>query len=120
MANAKAAWLTQTPLVPTGGSLDEAVAFYTNQLGFVVEWRGGNMAGICRDQVRFNLVENSTQAWLDNSSISIGVTNLDAIWAEYKDVPVRMTPPEMKFWGRREMHMIVPSGVCLQFYELAG
>jgi hypothetical protein len=23
----------------------------------------------------------------------------------------------MKFWGRREFHMIVPSGVCLQFFQ---
>ena len=27
---------------------------------------------------------------------------------------------EMKSWGRREFHMIVPSGVCFQFYQRNG
>jgi hypothetical protein len=26
----------------------------------------------------------------------------------------------VKAWGRREFHLIVPSGVCLQFYEDEG
>jgi hypothetical protein len=28
-----------------------------------------------------------------------------------------INPLELKSWGRREFHMIVPSGVCLQFYQ---
>ena len=120
MADTKSQWLTQTPLVPTGGSLAESLAFYTQHLGFTVEWQGGTMAGVCRDQVRFNLQENSTQEWIDNSSISIGVSDLAGLYAEYKDIPARISPPAMRPWGRREMHIILPSGVCLQFWQLEG
>ncbi len=70
-----------------------------------------------RDAVAFNLVENDNRAWANNASFSISVDDLDALYEEFKDIDVRFTPPEVKAWGRREFHMIVPSGVCLQFYE---
>lgn len=106
-----------TALLPTGGSLPEALAYYTEQLGFTVTWQGGNMAGVRRGSVAFNLVINSNQEWAQNSSYSIGVSDLDALYAEYKERGLSMGPLEMKSWGRREFHMIVPSGVCLQFFK---
>ncbi|MEO5989290.1 MAG: VOC family protein [Candidatus Eisenbacteria bacterium] len=116
MASA-AAFLTVTPLIPTGVRLAEAVAFYTGQLGFAVTWQSDNMAGIRRGGVEFNLIENSDRAWADNASFSIGVDDLDALHEEYGAVAARVGPLEEKGWGRREFHMIVPSGVCLQFYQ---
>jgi hypothetical protein len=110
-----------TPLIPTGGSLAAALAFYTGPMGFDVEWQDGGMAGIRRGDVAFNLVENSNRAWADNASFSIGVADLDALYAEYRDMPAdtktKVGPLEMKSWGRREFHLIVPSGVCFQFHQ---
>jgi catechol 2,3-dioxygenase-like lactoylglutathione lyase family enzyme len=106
-----------TPLIPTGGSLDAALAFYTEHMGFSVVWQGGSMAGIERDDIAFNLVENDNQAWADNASFSIGVSDLEALYEEYRDIPATVGPLETKSWCRREFHMIVPSGVCLQFYQ---
>lgn len=103
-------------MIPTGGTLAEALAFYTEQLGFSVLWQGKGMAGIGRDSVFFNLVENSNREWIDNSSYSIGVSDLDALYAEYGCVTARVGPLEVKAWGRREFHMIIPAGICLQFY----
>jgi hypothetical protein len=34
-----------------------------------------------------------------------------------KDIPARISLPEMRPWGRREVHLIVPSGICFQFYQ---
>jgi catechol 2,3-dioxygenase-like lactoylglutathione lyase family enzyme len=107
-------------MIPTGGSLEEALAFYTRQMGFAVVWRNGGTAGIRRDGIAFNLVENTSREWADNSSFSIGVSDLDALYQEYRDLPANVGPLEMKFWGRREFHMIVPSGVCLQFFQEEG
>ena len=73
-------------------------------------------AGIARDAISFNLVENNNREWADNASFSIGVSDLDALYAEYRGLPARVGPLEKKAWGRREFHMILPSGVCLQFY----
>ncbi len=106
-----------TPMIPTGGSLAEAIAFYTDQLGFTLVWQSDGMAGIGRGDVSFNLVENDLRAWADNASFSIAVTGLDDLYAEYRGVAARVGPLETKPWGRREFHMIVKSGVCLQFYE---
>lgn len=106
-----------TPLLPTGGSLPDALRFFTEHLGFAVVWQGGSMAGIERDGVGFNLVENDNREWAENASFSIGVTDLHALFEEYRHIPARVGPLEMKAWGRREFHLVAPSGVCFQFYE---
>lgn len=109
-----------TPLVPAGGDLAEALALYTHHLGFTVEWQGGDMAGVRRGAVALNLVRNANRMWAENASASIGVADLDALYAEYRDLPARVGPLEVKAWGRREFHLVLPSGVCLQFFEEAG
>lgn len=106
-----------TPLIPSGGSLSEALAFFTRHLGFSVDWQSGAMAGVRRDGIAFNLVENSERVWADNASFSIGVADLESLYEEYRHIPAQVGPLELKSWGRREFHMIIPSGVCLQFYE---
>jgi catechol 2,3-dioxygenase-like lactoylglutathione lyase family enzyme len=106
-----------TPMIPSGGSLAEAIAFYTQQLGFAVVWQTDGGVGIRRDAIAFNLVKNNNRIWADNASFSIGVSDLDAFYEEYRHAPANVGPLEMKPWGRREFHLIVPSGVCLQFYE---
>ncbi|HEY2512196.1 MAG TPA: hypothetical protein VGO79_11470 [Thermoanaerobaculia bacterium] len=113
----KAKLRSVTPMIPSGGSLLDALAFFTVHLGFIVEWQSGEMASIHRDTVAFHLVENDDRVWADNASFSIGVADLEGLYEEYRQVPARVGPLELKSWGRREFHMIVPSGVCLQFYE---
>jgi hypothetical protein len=104
-------------MIPTGGSLTDALKFYNEQMGFRELWRAGEMAGIGRDDVAFCLVENDNQEWAANASFSLGVSDLDALYEEYRGIAARVGPLETKSWGRREFHMIVPSGVCLQFSE---
>jgi len=118
--NVRASLLSVTPMIPTGGSLADALKFYTEQMGFSIAWQAASGAGIARDSVAFNLVENSNRDWIDNSSFSIGVSDLDALYEEYRGIAACVGPLETKPWGRREFHMIVPSGVCLQFYSVTG
>jgi hypothetical protein len=104
-------------MIPTGGSLADALRFYTEQMGFSVLWEADGMAGIQRDAVALSLVENQSRDWANNASFSIGVSDLDALHREYRGTAARVGPLERKAWGRREFHMIVPSGVCFQFYS---
>jgi glyoxalase/bleomycin resistance protein/dioxygenase superfamily protein len=113
----KASLRTVAPLIPAGGSLAVALAFYTEHMGFTILWQGDGMAGIGRDAIQFNLVENDNQVWADNASFSIAVSDLEALYQEYRRVPAKVGPLERKPWGRWEFHVIVPPGVCLQFYE---
>ncbi len=114
----KASLISVTPLIPAGSRLADALAFYCEHLGFSVLWQADRMAGIERDRVSFNLVENSNREWAENASFSIGVSDLDALYQEYKEIPALVGPLEMKPWNRREFHIIVPPGVALQFYQL--
>ena len=104
-------------MIPAGSSLADALAFYTAQMGFSIVWQTEGMAGIKRDGIAFSLVVNENRAWADNASFSIGVSDLDGLYREYREIPAQVGPLEQKSWGRREFHMIVPSGVCLQFYQ---
>ena len=113
----KATLRTVVPLIPSGGRLADAIAFFTDYLGFAIVWRSESMAGVRRDGIAFNLVQNENRHWADNSSFRIGVSDLEALYEEYRRIPANVGPLEMKPWGRREFHLIVPSGVCLQFYE---
>jgi hypothetical protein len=113
----KASFGSITPLIPTCGSLATALGFYTKHMGFHLLWEGGGMAGIERDGVALNLVENDNQTWAHNASFSIGVSDLEALYSEYRTMPARVGPLEPKPWGRREFHLIAPSGVCFQFFQ---
>lgn len=94
-------WIT--PMIPTTGSMVDALKFFKDEMGFSVLWEGGGMAGIGRDS---NLVENDNRNWANNASFSIGVSNLDALFEEYRDISAQVGPLEMKSWGRREFHVI--------------
>ena len=108
-----------TPMIPTGPmGLDAAVEFYVHHMGFVLEWQDGSMAGIRRGDVAMHLVENQNREWAENASFSIGVADLDALYAEYRDMPADVGPLEVKAWGRREFHLIVPARVCFQFFQI--
>jgi catechol 2,3-dioxygenase-like lactoylglutathione lyase family enzyme len=105
-------------MVPSGPvGLAASVDFYTRHMGFAVEWQTDSMAGIRRGDVAMHLVENRSVEWAENASFSIGVDDLDALYAEYRDMPANVGPLEMKSWGRREFHLIVPGMVCFQFYQ---
>lgn len=111
-------WTSITPMLPTGPqSMDESIAFFTQQMGFTCAWRGQNMAGLRHGQVSILLVENNNRDWAENSSYSIGVSDLEQLYVNYSLASARVGPLEMKSWGRREFHMILPSGVCLQFFQ---
>ncbi len=107
-------------MIPTCVSLADALTFYKDQMGFSILWEAEGMAGISRDSVSLLLVENDNRQWAENASFSFGVANLDALYEEYRGISARVGPLEMKFWGRREFHMVVPSGVCFQFFEKNG
>src|SRR5690349_19201516 len=106
-----------TPLIPAGASLADALRFYTEQMGFTVAWQDGGMAGIERGKIALHLVQNDNKEWAENASFSIGVSDLEALYEAYQHISAKVGPLEEKVWGRREFHLIAPSGVCFQFYQ---
>ncbi len=113
----RSSFLTIVPLIPSGADFAAGLAFFVEHMGFRVLWQADGMAGIARDDVAFNLVQNDDQAWAENASFSIAVSNVADLYQEYLHLPAKVGPLEVKPWGRREFHIVIPSGVCLQFYE---
>lgn len=109
-----------TPLLPAGPDFETDLNFYVEYLGFAVTWRGGDIAGIARDGVSFTIIKSDEKTWFENSSFGIGVSDLDALYEEFRTIPARVGRLEIKPWGRREFHIVMPSGVCLQFYATAA
>ena len=109
-------FLSLTPMIPAGESLPAGVAYYVTRLGFTAIWQSEDMAELRRGAVALHLVRNGDRVWAENCSCSIGVSDLDALFAEYQTAFATLGPLETKPWGRREFHMILPSGVCLQFF----
>lgn len=114
----EAQFLAVTALVPAGANLEAALELY-RRLGFAVEWESPDMAGVRRGNVAFNLVRNDNHDWANNTSFSIGVTDLNALYEDYAKLHLRIKAPALQPWGRLELHMLLPSGVCLQFYEVS-
>ena len=87
----KGTFRSVTPLIPSGGSLSDALAFFTGHLGFSVTWQSGGMAGVSRDGIAFNVVENDDRKWAENASFSIGVVDLEIadnlVFLLYDDMP---------------------------------
>lgn len=109
-----------TPLLPAWPTVADDVRFYTEQMGFEIVWQGGNAAGVRRGAVAFTLIESDNRNWAENASASIGVDDLDAQYEEYRGILAKVGALEMQPWGRREFHLILPSGVCLQFFQTTG
>ncbi len=104
-------------MIPSGGDLGEALAFFVDHMGFEVTWQDDTMAGIAREDIAFNVVHNTNREWADNASFGIIVTDLAGLHRKYARLPATVGPLEVKPWGRLEFHVILPSGVCFQFYE---
>ena len=112
-----AAFVSSTMLVPAGANLADELAFYVDKLGFSIVWQIETMAGVRRGNVTFNLIVSNEPRWSENASCGIAVMGVDALHDEYTRRGVAPGALEMKPWGRREFHVITPSGVCFQFHE---
>lgn len=94
--------------------LPEALAFYTDVLGFQIGWTWGEpptYASICRDQAEINFGEPRDGQTITPSSIYISVSNIDAY---YDDVSARgatvTVPIGDRPYGMRDFTVTDPSG----------
>ena len=86
---------------------------------FAVTWQGGEMAGVRRGHIEFNLVRTAIPGGQRMRARRIGVDDLEALTGEYRTAAVEVGLIEMKSWGRWEFHMILLPGVCWEFYQAA-
>ena len=109
-----------TPMIPAGGDLDAAIAFY-EQLGFTKTWQHGDTARMSRDAVNILLFQNEDRHLAEWTSCRVQVANIEALYEEFSQMGGQMIHPngklETKPWGLKEFAILDPAGVCLTFFE---
>jgi uncharacterized glyoxalase superfamily protein PhnB len=102
-----------TPILRVA-DLDASVAYYTEVLGFRIDWGDRNFLQVSRDDAVLMLSKGDqghagTWVW-------VGVSDADALHAEIlaRGAVVRH-PPTNYPWGARELHVTDPDGHVLRF-----
>ena len=112
-----------TPFVLTS-SLDKAIGFFGDVLGFSCGYRADNYAFVSRDDVAIRLIEVGPEIDLTDerreNSCYIDVDGLDDLYAELKPrldaLPEgRVRPPFDQDYGQREFH-VTDEDACLIFF----
>jgi uncharacterized glyoxalase superfamily protein PhnB len=113
-----------SPLIPAGGDMEKAIAFYEQQLGFTTIHKEGNpirMAIVKRDSAEIFLVKNGDKHLAESTSFRIQVNGIEQLYEEFQAKGGQMIHPngklETKPWGLKEFVVIDPAGVCITFYE---
>jgi catechol 2,3-dioxygenase-like lactoylglutathione lyase family enzyme len=94
-------------------SLDASLAYYTDTLGFSVQWRSAGVASVRRGRASLMLSQGDqghpgTWVWL-------GVSDADALHEELRmRGAVIRHPPTNYPWGSRELHVSDPDGHVLR------
>lgn len=109
--------------------LDQALAFFSDVLGFRVGVRMGDYAYIERDAIGIRLMQNQGEngAPPGNRRFAyyIDVRDVDALYAELKPkldtLPQRdVHGPANKSYGQRELLVLAPDGNLLAFGQAIG
>jgi catechol 2,3-dioxygenase-like lactoylglutathione lyase family enzyme len=118
MHAAKARFEAVTPRVPVR-SVEEALAFYRNQLGFDLGWQWGTPvthANVCRDSISLDLI-SAPDARSGTAMAYIQVSGVDAYYAELSARGVRASDLGNRDYGMRDFEVVDPHGNRLAFGE---
>ena len=118
MYAAKPRFEAVTPRVPVR-SVEEALKFYRDQLGFDLGWKWGapvTHANVCRDSISLDLV--SAPAGRSGTAVAyIQVSGVDAYYAELRARGVSLSDLGDRDYGMRDFEVIGPNGKRLAFGE---
>lgn len=113
------------PEIPVA-SIDRAVAYYVERLGFVLDWgdEGGGIAGISRGDCRLFLTNGSFRESYKNRGPILFWLNLDSksevdeLFAEWKSAQAKLvSEPEDKPWMLREFMAADADGNLLRVFH---
>lgn len=95
--------------------MEQALAFY-GQLGFAATYHDEGFAIVERDGINlhFNLSEEPPKG---HSVCWIAVTNIDALYQQYRPTNAVQGPPKAQPWGLKEFLLRDPFGNLLLFAE---
>ena len=118
MHGAKPRFESITPRIPVR-SVEEALGFYRDQLGFDVEWQWGapiTHASVCRDSINLDLMA-APETRSGTAMAYIEVSGVDAYYAELNARGVSLGELGNRDYGMRDFEVVDPHGNRLAFGE---
>ncbi|MBP3965568.1 MULTISPECIES: hypothetical protein [Paenibacillus] len=111
------------PFVPSGADYELAQRFF-KELGFECILSVQDISIFRLSEQEFILQNYSNQSFQDNYMMDLIVDDLDAWWTHIQAImesgqfpTIRAKEPTVFPWGRRELHLIDPAGVCWHLAE---
>ena len=114
-------FLSLQPFVPSGSNFEGSKQFF-QELGFKINWDGGDYIGFERDGCKFILQKYDNTDFAQNFMLSVGVSNVEEFHKSVieKKLPekfgIRIGQPTMEPYGK-EVNIIDIAGVCWHFVE---
>jgi hypothetical protein len=109
------------PFIPSGADFARARQFFLD-LGFALVWENSDLAELRLGAASFLLQRYENRELQENLMMMVEVDDLDGWWQHIQEAGVlqsyegvRVKPPTRYPWGRREIHLIDPAGVCWHF-----
>lgn len=114
-------FLSLEPFVPSGNQFEQSKRLF-QELGFRINWDGGDYIGFERDGCKFILQKYDNLEFAQNLMISILVDNVEDFWKEMTEKKlsekfgIKLGKPTQQPYGK-EVNMIDIAGVCWHFVE---
>ncbi|MDQ8732892.1 hypothetical protein [Paenibacillus sp. LHD-38] len=111
------------PFIPSGKDYKLAQSFFED-LGFEKVYSDDGLSIFRIGEQEFFLQNFHNQEFQDNYMVELVVEDLDGWWsliqtvALEKNYPIKAKEPTMYPWGKREINLIDPSGVCWHISEV--
>lgn len=110
------------PFVPSGPDYALAQRFFED-LGFTKLYADDGLTIFRVGELEFFLQNFHNQQVQDNYMLELTVLELDSWWDRLQSLalgdkyPIRLKEPTVYPWGKREIHLIDPAGVCWHISE---
>lgn len=112
-------FLSLEPFIPSGKDFEQSKKLFL-ELGFKINWDGGDYIGFQRDNCQFILQRFDDKHFAENLMMSVRVSDVEEFWKDVnakelvKKFGVRINPPQTQPYGL-EVNMIDLAGVCWHF-----
>lgn len=110
------------PFVPSGKDYSLAQRFF-EELGFEKMYSDNDITIFRIGEQEFFLQNYQNEELQQNFMIELTVTDLDQWWDYIQEkelvnrYPIKVREPKLYPWGKREIHLIDPAGVCWHISE---
>jgi uncharacterized glyoxalase superfamily protein PhnB len=110
------------PFVPSGSDYPLSVRFFED-LGFTKLYSDDGITIFRAGEVEFYLQNFHHTDMQNNYMLEVVVDSLDELWTQLQEAQltskyaIRMKEPTLFPWGKREIHLVDPAGVCWHFSE---